>query len=695
MSRSLQLPLLLLLAGIIVSGASNVTDGLHSCGGELVPYPFGVDDDDDGNGDFRKRFGVLCGQDAIPTIGNNVTSFRLSNFSVETAEVRVWLPITWQCYNDSSDVIDYEQLPLQINNHSVYRISHTKNDIIVLGCNTLGYLGSTLAEDDDDSDPYYSQFSGCLSYCDNSQSAVSGACTGVGCCRADIPPDLVDNALFFEYSGSFNHSYVVDFSPCDYAFLVEKGNYTFDVADLNMHLRHTPKRRRLMPVMLDWAIGRDDNLTCKDARKKTKEGYACRSSNSLCLNSTNGPGYICKCRKGYEGNPYMIDGCTDINECERLGHHYYCKGECKNKQGSYECTCPKQTRSDDPYKEDCTPDIPPIAKIIIGVIGGLFIIVIMVFIWLLIKEKRKTREHFLRNGGPTLAKLNNIRLFTKEDLKKIRKTNNIIGSGGFGKVYKGQIEDINQLVAVKEPIKGNSTDKDQFVNEISIQSRVIHKNIVKLVGCCLEVDVPILVYEFVSNGSLHDILHGSRRMPLDIGLRLQIAAESAEGLAYMHSKTNTNILHGDVKPANILLNNEFIPKISDFGISRLIAKDKQHTGHVIGDMRYMDPVFLQTGLLTNKSDVYSFGVVLLELITRRKAWHSDKSSLLKNFLEAYTKDRSVVELVDKELVEVDREIIDNLAGMIMQCINLDVSQRPEMTDVEELLRDMVKRYHSK
>jgi serine/threonine protein kinase len=183
-------------------------------------------------------------------------------------------------------------------------------------------------------------------------------------------------------------------------------------------------------------------------------------------------------------------------------------------------------------------------------------------------------------------------------------------------------------------------------------------------------------------------------MSLNMGLRLRIAAESAEGLAYMHSKTTARILHGDVKPANILIHDEFTPKISDFGISRLIATDMQHTGHVIGDMSYMDPVFLQTGLLTDKSDVYSFGVVLLELITRKKASHSDNNSLLRNFLDAYGKDKSVIDLIDKELAEVDREILNGLAQMIMQCLNLDVRQRPEMTDVAESLRDMVKRYRS-
>ncbi|VAI64029.1 unnamed protein product [Triticum turgidum subsp. durum] len=154
----------------------------------------------------------------------------------------------------------------------------------------------------------------------------------------------------------------------------------------------------------------------------------------------------------------------------------------------------------------------------------------------------------------------------------------------------------------------------------------------------------------------------------------------------MHSKTNTKILHGDVKPANILLDDKYVPKISDFGISRLIARDKQHTGSIIGDMSYMDPVYLQTGLLTEKSDVYSFGVVILELISRKKATHSDGGSLVNNFLEAYKKEKKATPLFEEEIaVTEDLDILDSLACIVVECLNLDVDQRPWMTNVAERL----------
>ncbi|KAM3207076.1 hypothetical protein ACQJBY_062335 [Aegilops geniculata] len=199
----------------------------------------------------------------------------------------------------------------------------------------------------------------------------------------------------------------------------------------------------------------------------------------------------------------------------------------------------------------------------------------------------------------------------------------------------------------------------------------------------------MLVSEFLSKGNLEDILHSDKNMPVNLDLHLSIAAESADGLAYMHSKTTTKILHGDVKPANILLDDKFVPKISDFGISRLIARDKQHTLSIIGDRSYMDPVYFQTGLLTEKSDVYSFQVVILELISREKATHSNNNNLLNNFLEAHKNEKKATEFFDKEIaVTRDLELLDSLAEMAVECLSLDVDQRTTMREVAEQLFKM-------
>jgi len=515
--------LLLLLAGIMVradaaayKSVATTDDGPHSCGGVDIPYPFGISDAD-GNGDFREGFGVACdaGKPVIPVTGGDEMPIPMGNFSIQTAEARVWLPVMWQCYNSSgyrNGSQDYTNI--QFNDNGVYRISTASNSFFVLGCNTLGYLNPArpvVADDGDNSSSSSSSdvYIGCMGYCNGRQSAVDGVCSGVGCCKASIPPDFVGSWVRFEGINGTNNDWT-SFSPCDYAFLAEKDYYTFHTADLNMDLHLTP---RLMPVTLDWAIR--DSPTCNEANKK--QDFACKSSHSLCFNATNGPGYICKCRTGYEGNPYILDGCTDINECDR---HYPCDGICKNIEGSYECTCPKHSRGTDPFKKCIQDDRGRLATIITVPLVSILVIAIVVLLLRLRREKRKMRDYFEKNGGATLEKLNNIKLYKKEDIRKIQKSCNVIGQGGFGKVYKGRIGNDTELVAVKEPINVNSEHNDQFANEIIIQSRVIHKNIVKLLGCCLEVGFPILVYEFVPKGSLADILHGDNNMPLGLGQRL-------------------------------------------------------------------------------------------------------------------------------------------------------------------------------
>lgn len=186
----------------------------------------------------------------------------------------------------------------------------------------------------------------------------------------------------------------------------------------------------------------------------------------------------------------------------------------------------------DAKKGNCSEKFPLVAKLVVGAIGGVFLIALLSVLILLRNEKRKTTEFYAKNGGPTLEKAKIIKIFKKEALHHVLKSSNIIGKGGFGEVYKGIVGD--EIVAVKKPISGNILENEQFANEVIIQSQVIHRNIVRLIGCCLEVDIPMLVYEFLSKGSLDDILHSNNMGPLNLVARLRIAAESADGLAYMH-----------------------------------------------------------------------------------------------------------------------------------------------------------------
>lgn len=305
-------------------------------------------------------------------------------------------------------------------------------------------------------------------------------------------------------------------------------------------------------------------------------------------------------------------------------------------------------------------------------------------------HRRTLRAFFKRNGGPMLENINNIKIFTKEELNEITKNYSIVlGKGGFGKVYMGITYD-KQQVAVKRSISVDEARKREFANEVIIQSRISHRNIVRLVGCCLEVDVPMLVYEFAPKGSLYDVLHGSKdntKVSLPLGTRLDIAVDSAEALSYMHSSATQKILHGDVKSGNILLDENFMPKVSDFGTSRLLSIEKKHTILVIGDMNYIDPVYMKTGRLDEKSDVYSFGVVLLELITRKKPRYDGNNSLIINFFKSCGSVDKMRMMFDEEIVSPeDIEFLQKVGSIAVACLKEDMDDRPTMKQVAEHLQ---------
>ncbi|CAM0958722.1 unnamed protein product [Alopecurus aequalis] len=662
---------ILLLLLVAAAGVATASDCATSCGGVNIPYPFGI-----GAGCFRKGFEIECTGTGPVLAG---TTIQVEQLSVDPDESLVILPAGWQCYN-ASDPKNYEDFgwgETKMNKDGVYRISSTHNMLVVLGCNTMGYTASRKTE----GGAYqYAIYTGCMSYCNDSTSAQDGVCDGVGCCHVDIPPGLTDN--YFNLRNE-DHTSKMDYAPCDYAFLVDRTKFNFSRSQL------AKDKNKTSPVWLDWAIRGNESrgdpgaiLSCKQAAKSAAADYACVSNHSDCVDATNGPGYNCKCSSGYQGNAYVADGCVDIDECAHPDK-YLCYGICKNIEGSHKCHCPRGYQSDDPTTQNCTRKFPLPAQISIGAISGVLFLAFLSFILVLRNEKRKNKEFYKKNGGSTLENAEFIKIYKKDDLKPILKSSNIIGKGGFGEVYKGALDKV--LVAVKKPIGGNALQNQQFPNEVIIQSQVIHKNIVRLVGCCLEVDTPMLVYEFISKGSLDSILESKE--PLSLDVRLNILKESAHGLDYMHSQARTKILHGDVKPGNILLDENFVPKISDFGISRLMARDKEHTMLVIGDKTYMDPVYLQTGLLTEKSDVYSFGVVILEVISRRKATYSDNNSLVRGFLECHQKGQKATALFDEEIAITpgDLELLDSLTEIAVECLNLDAEQRLSMKEVAERL----------
>ncbi|CAN6203235.1 unnamed protein product [Urochloa humidicola] len=712
--------LILLAAGALLTQAASIAaqhDPLpitlpgcpDKCGNISIPFPFGLK-----RGCFREGFQVTCNHSFDPprafliadVVGGSAqitTSFSYSvskignysiierhkpdalpveliDISVSKNEARAYNPVASVCNTNATNGIlrtSFTTLALLIDGPNVpFLVSLARNVIVGVGVEVQpsAYRFNTApgAGKDEYLVDCHSTLMG------NLQLASNGSCSGRGCCQASLPEAMPLTGVSVGMpTKTLNNSLWVT-NPCSFAMMVEDSWYNFSTADLYGNTSN--KFPRGVPYVINFAIR---NARCPPKGEQPPIGYACVSGNSSCADVTNG--YVCKCLEHYEGNPYITNGCQDIDECKR--HDLYpCSsdGICNNRLLGYDCPC-KSGMKGDGKTGTCQPVFPLIAKMIIGVVGGFFVLAALLFIILLRKEKRKMREFYEKNGGPILEKAKIIKLFKKEELKEILKGKNLIGEGFFSEVYKGFLD--NKLVAVKKPKSCFAREHNgQFANEVIIQSQVIHKNVVRLIGCCLEVDIPMLVYEFLPKGSLEDILHGNKKVvPLNMDVRLSIAGQSADGLAYMHSKTTNKILHGDVKPANILLDDNFMPKISDFGISRLIVREKEHADNVIGDKSYMDPIYMQTGLLTEKSDVCSFGVVILELICRKKATYSDNNSLVKNFLEAH-KEKRVTELFDGEIaVASNSELLQSLTRIILQCLNFDVDQRPSMIEVAERL----------
>nr|DAD34156.1 TPA_asm: hypothetical protein HUJ06_004796 [Nelumbo nucifera] len=205
----------------------------------------------------------------------------------------------------------------------------------------------------------------------------------------------------------------------------------------------------------------------------------------------------------------------------------------------------------------------------------------------------------------------------------------LLGEGGFGRVYKGRLESTGQVVAVKQLDRDGLQGNREFLVEVLMLSLLHHPNLVNLIGYCADGDQRLLVYEYMPLGSLEDHLHDlpPDKEPLDWNTRMKIAAGAAKGLEYLHDKANPPVIYRDFKSSNILLDEGFHPKLSDFGLAKLgPVGDKSHVStRVMGTYGYCAPEYAMTGQLTVKSDVYSFGVVFLELITGRKAIDSTRA----------------------------------------------------------------------
>ncbi|KAJ1410293.1 Wall-associated receptor kinase, galacturonan-binding domain [Sesbania bispinosa] len=663
-----------------------------SCGSLKIPYPFGMSE-----GCYLDHsFFINCthNHNPIPHLPHPNTNMIVLNISLNDGELLVSSPVARYCFRKRDTIQSSLQERKQMFNLTHFSVSPTRNKFTAVGCNTIGVYKGDASLSLTKNVTEGTGSGACLSLCNKIDEVSNGSCSDTGCCQIPIYKQLSYNVVIATTSVEFDsgvHEY-----PCSYAFIGEEGAYSFSSTDL---IRNNLEKKKV-PMVLDWAVG---NETCQEA-KQNETRYACKADKSECLNSTNRMGYRCKCLSGFEGNPYLYDGCQDIKECNMEPSP--CSGICHELEGNYTCSCPEGYEVDG-YRSGigCYPKGKSRTKLahIIAVGGSLGILALLVGSLYLYSKLRKAKlnkirqKYFQQNGGILLKQriaahqgsTERATIFTAQEMKKA--TNNydedrVIGKGGHGTVYKGVLSD-NRVVAIKKTKISSQTEIEQFINEVLVLSQTNHRNIVKLLGCCLEIEVPLLVYEFITNGTLSEHIHvEGQASQLSWQVRLRVAAETAEALAYLHSAASTPIIHRDVKTENILLDDNLTAKVSDFGASKLIPINKtQLTTLVQGTLGYLDPEYFQSSQLTEKSDVYSFGVVLAELLTSMKALsfmrpESDRN--LSNYFVSLLSEGRLPQILDNNIVnDANFEQIMEVAYLVKRCLMLKGEERPTMKEV--------------
>ncbi|OEL20201.1 Wall-associated receptor kinase 2 [Dichanthelium oligosanthes] len=699
------------------------------CGNTSIPYPFGVEP-----GCYLPGFDVTCSDDVPPRLHLHgiryVFDINLPNgtVGVYVQSVDVSIPGSpTQCgdyLTDNWDVVgvDIDRGP--------FSLSATRNKLVVIGCDVQVLL---MGLDED-------IISTCAAFCSpvakNLYMVASPDCSGIGCCQAPIPAGLNVYLLQFRrFNGSWSgHQATV---------------YVVDADRLSSYAPMDTLQATALPAVLEWVIS-------KSPCQSNSTSPECRSSHSFCQNSTTfDVGHRCHCSQGYDGNPYILDGCTDINECEfpeiypcfgdckntvggylcqcPLGFEgnaslpkgcrdvdecvdpeaHSCYGICKNLPGSFQCQCRQGTYGDPTTKGGCITIKNSISGSKIAlVVSGCFILLLVAlaapFITRKIqlqRVKRLKEKFFKQNHGLLLEQLVSQNTDIGErmiiSLREIEKaTGNFdktreVGGGGHGVVYKGILN--LHVVAIKKSKIVVQREIDDFINEVAILSQVNHRNVVKLLGCCLETEVPLLVYEFISNGTLYDHLHVEGPISLSWDDRLRIVLEVARALSYLHSATSMPIYHRDIKSSNVLLDDSLTAKVSDFGASRYIPIDQTGVNTAIqGTFGYLDPVYYYTGRLTDKSDVFSFGVLVMELLTRKKPfiYRSDDGDSLVSHFDSQFGEGKLGDIIDPQVMREDNGLIQEVAALAVMCTKLKGEDRPTMREVELILENLHVKTHA-
>ncbi|OIT26252.1 PREDICTED: probable LRR receptor-like serine/threonine-protein kinase At1g06840 isoform X1 [Nicotiana attenuata] len=330
--------------------------------------------------------------------------------------------------------------------------------------------------------------------------------------------------------------------------------------------------------------------------------------------------------------------------------------------------------------------------LIAAIVAGVFAAFVSTIIAVLIKRQHAKYQSILssrkRLSSRLSIKMDGIKSFTFREMTLA--TNNFdisnqVGEGGYGTVFKGILAD-KTIVAIKRAKEGSLQGQKEFLTEISLLSRLHHRNLVSLLGYCDEEGEQMLVYEFMCNGTLRNWISVTCKESLKFGARLQIALGAAKGILYLHTEAHPPIFHRDIKASNILLDSKMTAKVADFGLSRLapVQDDEgvlpNHVSTIVkGTPGYLDPEYFLTRKLTDKSDVYSLGVVFLEILTGMRPISHGKN-IVREVNLAHDSEK-MFSVMDSTMGPYPSECMEKFAALALKCCEDKPEDRPSMLEV--------------
>ncbi|TYH52344.1 hypothetical protein ES332_D09G020500v1 [Gossypium tomentosum] len=645
---------------------------VESCGNVTFHYPFSKKAQDDSDNWFK----VICNKTAngkeVPSLNINGMNLQMLDFKFLSGTITVNHPIAYfNCRKDRRNGMSLNLTGTRFYYSDIY------NNFWSSGCDNLVTV-------------FNNEIDNLIGGCLQASCKINDETSSIDGCTVNIPQGL--SSFYVNMSSKLDSSDYRRERSCEFASMI---SYDYD---LTFNVSNTTH----VPTQLQWGT-----LIFGECYLNDSLDTSCTSDGEYCWSKLSS-NYLCVCdmdiNTGY--STLCTDGkCQNYKYCRILcltTPSYYCSSKSCPPHYEYNSTgfrCERKIQ---------TQNTRSLTSIIVGCstsIGTLFLLLATWSVYKVLKRKQKVmlkQKYFKRNGGLLLQQhlssnegnVEKIKLFTSKEMEKATdhyNENRILGQGGQGTVYKGMLID-GSIVAIKKSkmVEGKKFDEkkvEQFINEVIILSQINHRNVVKLLGCCLEAEVPLLVYEFIPNGTLYDLIRNqNEELPLTWKMRLRIAIEIANALFYLHSAASAPIYHRDIKSSNILLDDKYRAKVSDFGTSKSLALEQTHlTTRVQGTFGYMDPEYFRSSQFTEKSDVYSYGVVLIELLTGQKPISANQSepvrSLVSYFLHSM-QENSLFKIIDPVVVKdgLEQEIMV-VALLAKRCLNLNGKKRPTMKQV--------------